>query len=115
MPDRCAPPDLYQARLGLLSTVAALVRFARALDETSVERDTVRHAIRELSNALIRIYPTNAVEHAQGHAIGTLELLGPVDRMTDDGRVEISGVTVELYAETLARYLFAYGEEQQST
>lgn len=95
------PNPLFQARLFLLTATNGLVAYARTLLEGSVERDTVRHAIRETSNALVRIYPTAQVDAAQKHAIRTLEL-----RPAEGQLLEISGVTVELYADELCKWFF---------
>lgn len=108
MPEQTTGP-LFQARLFLLSAVNGLVTFARTLPE-GIERDAVRQAVRETANALTRIFPPAVATAAQEHALRQIEV-----QPEEGGLVPISGVTVEMYADQLARYLFAYGEEQQGT
>lgn len=98
------PSDLHAARQHLILSMAALVRYARMLPE-GLDRDSVRHAIREVANALIRIYPTPTVEAAQAHALHTLNL-----RPRADEPLEISGLSVELYAAELVTFFMAHGE-----
>lgn len=110
MPDRPAPvpPDLHQARIGLLSALAALVRYARTLDE-GPGRDGVRHVIRAMTNTIVMIYPPTVADAAQTHALQTLEIQHP-----HAGRVEISGETMELWAAELCKWFLAHGEEQSA-
>ena len=99
------PGELYQARTFTLAAIPGLVNYARSLPE-GVARDTVRHAIREMSTALTRIFPQTVATAAQEHALRQIEV-----KPQEGGLVDISGVTVEMYADQLARYLFAHGEE----
>ena len=108
MPDQPTPdiPGLFQsARLVSSLGIAGLVIYARSLDE-GIERDRVRQAIQETSNALKRIYPKATAEAAHAYALRTLEL-----RPADEEPTPISGDSLERYAEEVTKHLFAYGED----
>jgi hypothetical protein len=97
--------DLSQARLHAILTTAALVRFARTLPEDSRERDIVRLAVSEVSNAMKRIYPPDTAEAAHQRALRTCEIAAPGSEPT-----RISGESVELYAGELAKSFMACSE-----
>lgn len=105
MTEQNVPAPLFQARLGVLTGINGLVTFAQSLPE-GIERETVRQAVRDLTNAITRIYPPAVATAAQEHALEQIEI------KPESGRVEISGITVEMYADQLARYLFVHGEER---
>jgi hypothetical protein len=92
---------LFSARLGLLSACYSLVRYSRSLPEQAA-RVVIRQALADASNALIMLFPADVSEDAQAFARRQAEI-SPAEA----GPVELSGASVEMYAESLCLMLYA--------